>query len=244
MFATRITPDALKADDAKIQPGDSVLAKIRNATALVRGRIDHTNRRTFVVVLDEPAKDPSGKVLYPAGTPLRIPRMPPEQTVLPADGYCLLAPANEPSSTEAVTAPFRAYSEPAPPNGAPAPVTQFKPRGMLATVKESALLSLYTARQRAAALQAELSALSAQISAQEAALTPAYEAGAVAPSGWKLALEVKTTPGKVSPKWKEEAISLAVQTGKKADAYEAEVRARTPKSPDSVTKRLIVERIG
>lgn len=245
MAAISITPETLKRDDFNIKPGDTVLAKIRHAADLVHGRIDHANRRTFVVVLDEPVIEAgTGKVLYPQGTPLRIPRMPPGQNEIPTDGYCLLAPANIPSSEDRVTAPFRAYQGEPEPAAAPAEVTQFKPRGMLATVKETALLSFLAGRQRAEALQAELSKLQAELIAQEAALTSAYEAGAIAPPKFRLALEVKTTPGKVSPKWKDEAIKLAVQTGKSAEVFEEEVRARTPKSPDTITKRLVVERVG
>lgn len=84
-------------------------------------------------------------------------------------------------------------------------------------------------------LEAELEALSARLKEKEQAIIAALDAGLEPESGCR-AVVVERTP-RINPKWKDEAISLAKESGRNIEIYEAGVRART--TPVIITRLVI-----
>lgn len=107
-------------------------------------------------------------------------------------------------------------------------------------VSQEIVATCYDKRAKIAALRAEAAAIEKTLEIEEAAIMAKLKAGALVQAG-SFACGIDVAPGACRPKWKDEAVLLAVASGLTPSAYEASVKTKYP--PKSV-ETLQITKLG
>lgn len=206
------TPEMLSSDDRALAPGLDVIASIPKAKAPIAATVHKVNAKSVEVRLSMDCEGINGKLLYPSGATVKLPRIQAANDDL-SKGYVLKRFVDSTPTLPAQT-------------------------GII--LKPEVLVTFEAQKARLAALQAETAKLAATVNEQEQALITAWEAGARAPENWECFVNTERTE-RITPKWKDEALDLAEAAGQDREAYEAGVRARTKPSV-SISKTLKLAR--
>jgi hypothetical protein len=111
--------------------------------------------------------------------------------------------------------------------------------GPTVRIATAAVLAVRALQQEKRVLEADLKRVAEDLKAQEPPIIAALEAGVPTEPGCPpVAIKVDE---KVTPRWKDEALTLAAQAGKIVSVYEREVRERTV---PTVSKHLVINGDG